>query len=116
MDVQLTDGERRIVREHDGLDDLAVNVAGIERSLRQVDGDAVLLPDRPRAADVVVVLVRDDDGLHVLDGLPDLLQPFARLARPQSGIDQDGGAVALEVVRIPRAAGGEGGDDHEGSW
>src|SRR4029077_8803721 len=112
VNVQLTDGERRIVRENDRPDGLAVDVAGIERSLRQVDGDAVLASDRTRAANVVVVLVGDDDGLHALDRLADLLQPFARLARPETGIDQDGSAVALEVVGIARAAGGERGDDH----
>ncbi len=60
------------------------------------------------------MLVGDDDGLHGLDRFADLLQPFAGLARTDSGVDQDRGAVALEVVGITRAAGGERGDDHGG--
>jgi hypothetical protein len=92
---------------------LAVDGARVEGAAGQVDGDAVLARDALRAADVIVVLVGEDDGLELLDVPPHPFQPLARLARPEAGVDQDGGAVALEVVGIARAAGSQGGDDHD---
>ena len=58
------------------------------------------------------MLVGDDDAAELLDVAADLLEPPPRLARPEAGVDQDAGAVALEVVGVACAAGAERGDDH----
>src|SRR6185369_1297391 len=106
------DLERRVVLEHDHRRLIAVEAAGDHRSLRAVDRDVVLAGDPLRAVDVVGVLVGDDDGGDALDGEAEEGQPFFRLPRTESGVDQDGGAVALEIKAIAGASGSERGDEH----
>src|SRR4051794_21641299 len=100
MYVQLADCERRVVLEHNHLRLASIDRAAVERAACDIDRDAELARDALRAADVIVVLVRDDQRAELLDVPSDELQPLARLARPETGVDEDGGAVALEVVRI----------------
>ena len=65
---------------------------------------ARLLRDAARAAEVVGVRVRDDDGVHVLElvarGLEPLLQRLPRLRTGQAGVDHGEPAVVDEAVHV----------------
>jgi len=113
MHGQLADRERRVVREDHRRCLPAIDGAGVERPLREVDGNAPLARDARRPADVIVVLVREDDPADLLDAAPHLLEPLSRLPRPEAGVDEDRGAVALEVEGVTRTAGTERRDDHD---
>jgi hypothetical protein len=83
VDVQLADAKRGVVLEDDERRLVAVDRRVVERPFGQIDRDAVLAGDLVRAADVVVVLVGDDDGLQLLDVAADGLEPLARLSQAQ---------------------------------
>ena len=51
----------------------------------------------------VEAMARDAIAL-MLDVPPDLLEPLAHLPRSEAGVDEDGGAVGLEVVGVARAS------------
>src|SRR5438105_5785743 len=110
--IQLADRKRAVVFENDDWRFLTIDRTRVERASRQVDRYRKLACDALRAANVVVMFVSDDDRAKIGELAADLLQPLGRLARTESGIDKDAGAVALEVVRIARAARSERSDDH----
>ena len=64
MDVEVANPERGVVLENDCRRLGPVDPAGLKRATRQVDGDAELAGDRFGAPDMVVVFMRDDDGLE----------------------------------------------------
>src|SRR5437867_1132149 len=103
VDIQLADGERAVVVENDDRRFLPVDRAGVERASRQVDRDRKFSSDALRSANMVVVLMRQDDRPQVRELAADLLQTLGRLARTESGIDKDARAVTLEIIGIPRA-------------
>src|SRR6185436_20352377 len=110
--LQLADRERGVVLEDHDLRLVAVDARILERAADEINRDVVFARDLVRAADVIVVLVRDHDAPDLPDVQPEHLQALLRVARPDPGVDEDGCPVRLEPVRVPGTARGEGSHDH----
>src|SRR5690606_10402566 len=114
----------RVVRDRHRLDAKAVDLEGATRidepmlavgrarhprhrlpgAVRQVDGYAVAAGKAEHAADMVTVLMGDEDAGERLGRHVERLQSATRLPQAESAVDQHAGATAGSVRRL----------DHEG--
>jgi len=63
-----------------------------------------------QSADVVVVFVRDEDGIQVVEAFSNGEQSFANFATAEPGVDQDTRLPGTDECRITAAAAGQNTD------
>ena len=79
-----------------------------------IDRNGVALGQHRQAADVVAMLVREENRLHVGHGPADGGEPQLDLFGAEPGIDEDAGVLGLEVGAVAAAATAEDGEtQHE---
>ena len=79
-----------------------------------IDGNGVAFGEDGEAADVVAVLVGEEDGLDVGDGATDGGEAEFDLFSAEAGIDEDARVLGLEVGAVAAAATSEDGETQHG--
>src|SRR5204862_3367051 len=85
------------------------------REPRQIDWFLQTAGEDRKAADVIGVLVRDQDGVDAPKFLADGGKPLPGFAHAQPSVDQDTRSFSREKRRVPRTATGQSTELYDGA-
>ncbi len=87
--------------------DLFIGIDGVDRPGcpgRGPDRDVTTLAERPDAATVITVLVRDQHGIDILDCTADVAETLPERPHGQATVNHDQSLAVLDEQRIASAA------------
>lgn len=117
MDFEIADGERLVAVDEFELRQFAApGQCRGERAVRDPDGKLVAGGETDDAADVVAVLVGDDDAGEGFRLAAEAGQPEARFARAEAAIEQEPRRTGFDEQGIAAAAAAQRGEAHYFNW
>ena len=109
-DLEIANGEGGVTIDHDGLHPTTGEGRGRgdERAVGEMDRDAIAAGETRDAADVIVMLVSDDDGGQALglDAKP--REAADRIVESEAAVEHDPRAAVFDDERVAAAAAAEG--------